>query len=146
MSSNIGVRCSTIEECYEFMLAYAAQGLPSDAGSKSGGQLRDFLERFVAALTGLAEGWRSAVSEVDAESVGRHSAFIAVLDRDARDTLAAIELVRAQPTISSQLIDNLNASIHLRALLTDLFLLDEIHKTELRQKQAPTADSRSRLQ
>jgi len=45
------------------------------------------------------------------------------LDRDARDSLAAIELVLAQPVISSQLIDNLNASIHLRALLTDLFLL-----------------------
>jgi hypothetical protein len=128
------------------MLAYAAQGLPSDAGSKSGGQLRDFLERFVNALTALAEGWRSAVSEVDAESAKRHHDFIAVLDRDARDTLAAIELVRAQPTISSQLIDNLNASIHLRALLTDLFLLDEIHKTDLRQKQAAALDSRSRLQ
>ena len=52
--------------------------------------------------------------------------FLAVLDRDSRDSLAAIELVLAQPVISSQLIDNLNASIHLRALLTDLFLLDEI--------------------
>jgi hypothetical protein len=39
-----------------------------------------------------------------------------------------MELVLAQPSISSQLIDNLNASIHLRALLTDLFLLDEIAK------------------
>lgn len=27
--------------------------------------------------------------------------------------------------MTSQLIDNLNASIHLRALLTDIFLLDE---------------------
>ena len=49
-----------------------------------------------------------------------------MLDRDSRDSLAAIELVLAQPAISSQLIDNLNASIHLRALLTDLFLVDEI--------------------
>jgi hypothetical protein len=40
--------------------------------------------------------------------------------------LAAIELVLAQPTISSQLVDNLNASIHLRALLTDLFLLSGV--------------------
>jgi hypothetical protein len=39
-----------------------------------------------------------------------------------------MELVLAQPSISSQLIDNLNASIHLRALLTDLFLLDEVAK------------------
>ena len=53
-----------------------------------------------------------------------------MLDRDARDSLAAIELVLAQPAISSQLIDNLNASIHLRALLTDLFLLDEIVKLQ----------------
>ena len=42
--------------------------------------------------------------------------------------LAAVQLVQAQPSISSQLIDNLNASIHLRALLTDLFLIDEILK------------------
>ena len=39
-----------------------------------------------------------------------------------------MELVLAQPSISSQLIDNLNASIHFRALLTDLFLIDEISK------------------
>jgi hypothetical protein len=52
--------------------------------------------------------------------------FLAVLERDARSSLAAVELVLAQPLISSQLIDNLNASIHLRALLTDLFLLSEM--------------------
>jgi hypothetical protein len=34
----------------------------------------------------------------------------------------------ARRTIGSQMIDNLNASIHLRALLTDLFLLDEALK------------------
>ena len=53
-----------------------------------------------------------------------------MLDRDAHDSLAAIELVLAQPAISSQLIDNLNASIHLRALLTDLFLVGEILRTQ----------------
>jgi hypothetical protein len=52
-----------------------------------------------------------------------------VLNRDARDSLAAIELVLVQPAISSQLVDNLNASIHLRALLTDLVLVDELLKS-----------------
>ena len=41
----------------------------------------------------------------------------------------------AQPSISSQLVDNLNASIHLRALLTDLFLIDEVFKAH-RGRQA----------
>ncbi len=58
----------------------------------------------------------------------RYHAFIAVVERDAREAQAALQLVLAQPSISSQLIDNLNASIHLRALLTDLFLLDEVLK------------------
>jgi len=37
-------------------------------------------------------------------------------------------MVLAQPSIHSQMIDNLNANIHVRALLTDLFLIDEILK------------------
>ena len=40
-----------------------------------------------------------------------------------------MQLVIVQPAISSHLIDNLNASIHLRALLTDLFLLSEVVKS-----------------
>ena len=36
----------------------------------------------------------------------------------------------AQRSISSQVVDNLNASIHVRALLTDLFLIDEILKSQ----------------
>ena len=62
------------------------------------------------------------------QPVEPYQAFFNVLDRDAGDSLAALELVLAQPIVSSQLIDNLNASIHLRALLTDLFLVDEILK------------------
>ena len=52
-----------------------------------------------------------------------------MLARDAEDSVAAIDMVLAQASISSQLIDNLNASIHVRALLTDIFLLAEILET-----------------
>ena len=130
MPANIEERCNAVEECYEFMLAYAAQGLPSDEGSQSGGRVREFLDRAVKALEGLAESCATAVEEEGLKPAERYQAFFAVLDRDARDSLAAIELVLAQPAISSQLIDNLNASIHLRALLTDLFLIGEILKTQ----------------
>jgi hypothetical protein len=51
---------------------------------------------------------------------------------DAHDSLAAVELVLAQPTLSSQLIDNLNASIQVRALLTDLFPLREVANIQRR--------------
>jgi hypothetical protein len=131
MPSKISERCNAVEECYEFMLAYAAQGLPSDEGSHhAGGQVREFLHRAVKALEGIAESCVTAVKEQGLKPAEPYQAFFAVLDRDARDSLAVIELVLAQPTISSQLIDNLNASIHLRALLTDLFLVGEIFRKQ----------------
>jgi hypothetical protein len=130
MLTKIWERFEAIEECYEFMLAYAAQGLPSDEGSKSGTQLREFLNRAVQALSGLAESCATAMREEGLERQDRLEAFLAVLDDDARDSLAAMELVLAQASISSQLIDNLNASMHLRALLTDVFLLGEVLRTQ----------------
>jgi len=125
----LNTRCDAIEECYEFMLAYAGQGLDSDAGGGKGSQIREYLRKCNAALTGLAEFLTGFVKRLDIESTEPYAAFMGVIERDARDARAAVELVLAQSSLSSQLIDNLNASIHLRALLTDLFLIDEVFKT-----------------
>jgi hypothetical protein len=129
----ISSRCTAIEECYEFMLAYAGQGLNGNEGNHSSGEVRDFLGRAVEALSGLAEAYAAAVKERNLQPAETYNAYLKVLDADARASLAAIQIVLAQVTISSQLIDNLNASIHLRALLTDLFLVDEIMKPQRTQ-------------
>jgi hypothetical protein len=130
MLTDICEHCNTIEECYEFMLAYAAQGLPGDHGSQRGDEVRGYLHRVRDAIAGLLETCVLTVKQEGLQPEEQYQAFFAVLDRDARDSLAAVELVLAQPAISSQLVDNLNASIHLRALLTDLFLVSEILKPQ----------------
>jgi hypothetical protein len=124
-------RCDTIEEAYEFFLAYASQGLPADHAGASGDQARDYLRRCDRALGGLAESLTSAVARLSVDA-SPYQAFIEVIDRDARDAKAAVQLVIAQRFIGSGLVDNLNASIHLRALLTDLFLIDESLKAHAR--------------
>ena len=129
MSNEFAESCSVIEECYEYMLAYAGQGL---AGEQDG-LIRDFLSRAAKALANLENAYASAIDYAIAQhgqDAAPYQAFQSVLARDARDSMAAVELVLAQSTISSQLIDNLNASIHLRALLTDLFLVSEILKAQ----------------
>ena len=126
MPTDIEERCDRIEACYEFTLSFAAQGLPTDEGSPSGKQLRDYLARAAEALRGIDESCAAAVKREHLEPADKYEAFIPVLARDAQSSLAVIELVLAQPAISSQLIDNLNASMHIRALLTDLFLITEI--------------------
>lgn len=127
MATEIQGQCETIEECYEFTLSFAARGLANDEGSG----LREHLTRAAAAMRGLQRSCAATVGEQQFASLGKdnfdkYQAFFAVLKHDAESAVAAMELVLAQPTISSQLIDNLNASIHLRALLADLFLITEI--------------------
>jgi hypothetical protein len=129
MRDELENRCGRIEECYEFMLAYAAQGLRTEPGG-SGSQVRTLLTRCDQALDGLGDVLATIVRHEQLQPAEKYDAFIAMLNRDARDARAAVGLVLAQPSISSQLVDNLNASIHLRALLTDLFLIDEIVRAE----------------
>lgn len=130
MKTELKDRCSRIEEAYEFMLAFAAQGLRTEPGSGSGSQIRAMLAVCNNSLTGLAELFTQIVRTDKLEPAAAYDNFIAVLARDAGDAQASIQLALAQPSISSQMIDNLNASIHLRALLTDLFLIDEIVRPE----------------
>jgi hypothetical protein len=119
---SVAERIEAIEEAYELMLAYAAQGrLSDDDGSSS---IRQFMQRACEALDGLAAVLRKDV----ADRLDDFADFIAVLERDASDTRAAFRMVLAQSALSSQLIDDLNASIHVRALLTDVFLIDEALK------------------
>jgi hypothetical protein len=135
MPAEICHRCDEVEECYAFMLAYAAQGVSSGDGSQSGGRIREVLQQAVEALSGLADACVTAVKADALESADKYFAFLAVVDRDAHDSIRIMELVLAQPTISSQLIDNLNASMHLRAVLTDVFLLSDIARIARRLRQ-----------
>lgn len=120
-------RIDTIEGAYEFFLAYAAQGLTREAeGSRVEAQLRAHLDAMGEAVADLEE---LLAATIDGEPGAPREAlepFRAVLGADASRAAAVLELVRAQPFASSQLVDNLNASIHVRTLLTDLFVLDEV--------------------
>jgi hypothetical protein len=128
-TAELSSRINIIEEAYEFMLAYASQGLSTDQGNDTGRQAREYLKRCDAAMSGLPGVFTRYVEHESLQPAAPYDAFIAVIERDAKDSQAAIQLVLAQPAISSQMVDNLNASIHLRALLTDLFLIDEIFKS-----------------
>ena len=132
MAIDLLERCDIVEECYEFLLGYAAQGLPNDHGSPAGREVRSQLERARDALAGLPESCRRAIDDYGLAPYGKYDAFCSMLERDIRDSLVAVELVLAQPAISSQLVDNLNASSHLRAVLTDLFLFGEILRSHVK--------------
>jgi hypothetical protein len=117
-SAELARRIDTLERGYEYLLAYAAQGRQDDAGS----EVRETLRAMHAALDELGERLAAAIAADSPQAAREAAAFVAAIIEDARKTRGAIALVLSRAAIGSLLVDNLNASIHLRALLTDLFL------------------------
>ena len=114
-----------IEETYEFMLAYAAQGRRQEEDAGAG--IRERLTRAEAAL-GVIASATVATLGLQGPRAAAAGEFLDVVKVDAMRARSAFRLVLAQPSIGSQVVDNLNATTHVRTLLTDLFLLDETVK------------------
>lgn len=111
---------NAIESTYEFMLAYAAQGR-----DKEGPEARTYIEALSNALGAIGDAATAEIVGKGAANADALENYVSVLADDARWAKAAVDVTLSVPSIGSQLIDNLNASIHLRALLTSIFLIDE---------------------
>jgi hypothetical protein len=123
-TSELTSRIDTIERGYEYLLAYAAQGRQNDEGTEA----RSQLTRMFEALDGLAGLIAAAVNGPSGAPVADAAGFLDAVTQDAIRARGAIGLVLSRPAISSMLVDNLNASIHVRALLTDCFLVEQAFK------------------
>jgi hypothetical protein len=105
----------TIESGYEFLLAYAAQGRPASLEeSGPGPHARPTLEGMNQAMHNLVQAFSGSADN-----------FEQLIADDCNKAGAALGFILAQEKIGSEIVDNLNASIHLRAVLTDLFLYGE---------------------
>ena len=128
-------RIDQVEAAYEFMLAYAAQGVTGEEEGGSATEIIAQLKRAEEALEGLAALVEELIATKELKPAQPYRTFIGVLERDAASAQAAIQLALAQRALSSQLIDNLNALIHVRSLLTDLFFIDEVLKLQQTAQQ-----------
>ena len=129
----LDAQIDAMEAAYEFLLAYAAQGREDDnAGALTS---RETAANIAAdSSAGAAKNAADQLTQLDqalaaiAELLDSNVAFCQVVGDDISKTRKALALIRSAPRISSELIDNLNASAHLKAVLTDLFLISEFNR------------------
>lgn len=110
-----------IEESYEFMLAYAAQGRKQehvDGGGES--QIRTHLKRMEAALGACEAAIGDGLGGVDG------AAFTARFRDNLMVARSIVGLLQARPSVSSEMVDNTNGLIAIRAFLTDIFFIDQV--------------------
>jgi hypothetical protein len=115
-------RIDVIERGYEYLLAYAAQGRQDDVGT----ELRETLARMHEALTAMQGTISLAFGDLPLHAGTAH--YFEAAEHDVQVARGALGLVLSRERIASMLIDNFNASVHVRALLTDLFLIEQALK------------------
>ncbi|MDA7683611.1 hypothetical protein N8749_00205 [bacterium] len=120
----------TIESGYEFLLAYAAQGRPAAVETGPGPHARPTIRNMADAMAGIAEQFSES-----------NDSFEKVIANDCFNAGAALEFILRQDKVGSEMVDNLNASIHLRAVLTDLFLFSEVIKPTTAEELAESSAS-----
>jgi hypothetical protein len=135
LNPDFGVCVEKIEAAYEFMLAYAAQGRDREpSGGGAGPSIRVFLADLETGLLHLTSAARLKMADLQAsvDALQALEVFSEQLQTDAERALNVLRVVMTAPALSSQLIDNLNASVPLRCLLTDVFVLDEAIQQHVR--------------
>jgi hypothetical protein len=109
-----------IEESYEFMLAYAAQGRKHEHAEGGGeSQIRQHLSRMEGALSACEAAVGAGLGGPEG------AAFTARFRDDLAVARSVIGLLQAQPSVSSEMVDNTNGLIAIRAFLTDVFFIDQ---------------------
>jgi hypothetical protein len=119
-SSEIRQNIELIEEAYEYMLAYAAQGRADEGAGPDGAHIRTFLTQFNEATDRIL----AMVEEISAASPNS-GAFIEALKSDAATVKSVMSIMLGKDNVSSEMIDNANGLIAVRSYLTALFFIDK---------------------
>lgn len=118
-AADIRGRVEAVEEAYEYMLAYAAQGRATEGAGPDGSHIRAFLEQFQEAAVFLSAHAGEAVAAEGA------AGFLGAFARDSEVVLSVLRILLARDDIPSEAVDNANGLIAVRSYLTSLFFLDK---------------------
>jgi hypothetical protein len=122
MTDKIKIRenIELVEEAYEYMLAYAAQGRADEGAGPDGAHIRTFLVQLNEATDDIL----AVMDDVHAISPNS-SAFFEALKSDAATVKSVMSIMLGKDNVSSEMIDNANGLISVRSYLTALFFIDK---------------------
>lgn len=119
-STEIRKNIELVEEAYEFMLAYAAQGRADEGAGPDGAHIRTFLKQFSDATDRIIEDLDKL-----SEPNGAMETFIKSAESDAKTVKSVMAIMLQKENISSEMVDNANGLITVRSYLTALFFIDK---------------------
>ena len=119
MAKKIRDSLEIIEESYEFLLTYGAQGRKHETDDKGPSKIRESLRLFENAL--------EKIQDIDLSVFAKNiSEFNKRFLEDLRVVRSILKSLLELPVITSDMIDNTNGLIVIRSVMTSLFFIDQV--------------------
>lgn len=114
------------EEAYEFMIAYAGQGIGREIPMKDVKEIRGYLEQLRDALLDALAAARTIPEEFDLLGEEPYHRVLDEMAEECDQAVDILELLIAQDRITSQQVDNLNGMSVFQSVVMKLFFLEEV--------------------
>ena len=108
-----------IEDAYEFMIAYAAQGRRLETNDDGPSKIRAAISAF---LISIQEIEATGLTKINEDAKAFEQRFI----DDMLVVKNGLQLLEAKTSISSDMVDNTNALLSMRSFLTSIFFIDQV--------------------
>ena len=119
MAKRIRETLEVIEESYEFLLTYGAQGRKHETHDKGSSKIRESLRLFENAL--------EKIQDIDLSVFANNiSDFNKRFLEDLKVVRSILKSLLELPVLTSDMIDNTNGLIVIRSVMTSLFFIDQV--------------------
>lgn len=117
-----------VEEAYEFMIAYAGQGIGREVQTRTSGDVREYLVQLSEGLEDALDAAGRIPAEFDLAGAAHYDGVLEEMAREREEANDVLELLAAQDRITSQQVDNINGMSVFQSVMMKLFFLDELTK------------------
>lgn len=114
------------ERAYEFMIAYAGQGIGREVPTQDVKEIRNRLTDLREALDDALAAARRIPTEFDVEGEAHFTSVLDAMEDECDEATEVLDLLIAQDRITSQQVDNLNGMSVFQSVIMKLFFLEEL--------------------
>lgn len=114
------------EEAYEFLISYAGKGLDHEQPAGMSEEVRGYVRQLDEAFAGAHAAALAITDEHDLEGETHYRAMLDRLADEIDEAREVLQLLAAQPVITSAQVDDVNGMSVFQSVVMKLFFLDEL--------------------
>lgn len=114
------------EEAYEFMIAYAGQGIGREIPEKKSDDVREYIIQLEGALHDAHEAASAIGDTHEIDGAEQYEGMLADMAAELDEASTILDLLAAQDRVTSAQVDNINGMSVFQSVMMKLFFIDDL--------------------